>query len=117
MSNILKSALKQTAANIGFSACGIAQPVLADEHIPRHCAHIASGFHADMAYLSRQPEARYDAGSLLPGCTSVIAVALGYYTNLPGWPGEGAAKVARYAWGQDYHRIMRGKLKQLGAWL
>lgn len=117
MDDPLKQSLKNHAANIGLSACGIAPPVLADEHVDRHTAHIANGFHADMEYLSRRPEARFDARSLLQGCNSVVAVALGYYTRLPGWPGEGAAKVARYALGEDYHRVMRGKLRQLGQWL
>jgi epoxyqueuosine reductase len=71
-----------------------------------------------MAWMARRPETRSNPDALLPGCRSVVALAMNY------WPGgEGAddrpetARVARYAQGRDYHRVMGQKLKALAAWL
>lgn len=68
-----------------------------------------------MVFLARNPGGRYDARSLLPECQSVVVVALSYA------PGEGGAqpvsKIARYAWGEDYHDVVESKLVRLAGWL
>jgi epoxyqueuosine reductase len=71
-----------------------------------------------MAWLAREPGTRSDPGRLLHGCRSVAVFAMNY------WPGErragvpdGRGRVARYAIGRDYHRVLREKLKRLAAWL
>jgi epoxyqueuosine reductase len=70
-----------------------------------------------MGYLARNPEDRYDARSLLPDCRSVVVIAVSYYTPDPKWPGDGQPKVSRYAWGDDYHDVLKDKLRLLANWL
>jgi epoxyqueuosine reductase len=83
--------------------------------VARHKEWLGRDYHAAMDYLARDPEMRYDARSLLPECQSVVVVALSYA------PGEGGAqpvsKIARYAWGEDYHVVVGSKLIELASWL
>jgi epoxyqueuosine reductase len=76
------------------------------------------GMHASMEWMAVKPEMRADPGLLLPGCRSVVSLAMNY------WPGPGDVeaapghgRVARYAWARDYHKVMGRKLKRLAAWL
>ena len=62
-----------------------------------------------MSYLAKHAEMKRDPAHLLPGCQSIIAVALNYYQDLP----DRDVKVARYALGRDYHHVIRGKLRQV----
>jgi epoxyqueuosine reductase len=80
-----------------------------------HAKWLARGHGADMHYLYRDPAARYDARALLPACRSVVVLALSYHN--PAGQEDRPAKVAMYAWGDNYHSVIRSKLKQLGRWL
>jgi len=110
--------LKQRALDEGFDFVGVARA----EPLHRHRAALATWLegdrHATMAWLARDPEMRSDPGRLLEGCLSVVVLAMNY------WPGEqrartleARARVALYARGRDYHRVVREKLKRLAAWL
>jgi epoxyqueuosine reductase len=68
-----------------------------------------------MAYLEDHVVPKQDPGTLLPGVQSVIACALNYYQPL--LHGAGGMKVARYALGRDYHKVIRGKLRRMSAWI
>jgi epoxyqueuosine reductase len=68
-----------------------------------------------MAFLARNPEGRYDARSLLQECQSVVVVALSYAQEEDS--AQPASKIARYAWGDDYHDVVEGKLLRLAGWL
>jgi epoxyqueuosine reductase len=68
--------------------------------------------------MAKSPEKRSDPGAMLPGCKSVVALALNYGPEgAPAEPASGAARVARYAQGRDYHKVLGRKLKLLSAWL
>ena len=99
---------------LGFTACGIAraEPV-EPAAVERYDRWIASGHHGDMTWASRNREVRNDPRLLLPGAQSIIMVALNYLpaTRQP----AGAARVALYAYGRDYHRVMRARLRRLAA--
>jgi epoxyqueuosine reductase len=69
------------------------------------------GFHADMGYLERNRHLRLDPTQLVPGCRTLIVVALDYYPQQP-IPQE-EYQIAYYAYGADYHRVVKDKLHQL----
>jgi iron-sulfur cluster binding protein, putative len=102
--------VKAYARRLGFHRVGIARVVPGPtSHLQ---AWLAAGYHADMAWLN--DARRQQIQRVLPGVQSVIAVALNYY-----WPGEQpkVGKIARYAWGRDYHRVLGRRLRALAAWL
>jgi len=74
-------------------------------------------FHGEMRWMEREPEKRSNPRLILPDVKSVIALALNYYTphEHDGDPGKG--KISRYAWGDDYHDVMKEKLRGLLAWI
>ena len=102
--------VKSLAREVGFDACGIAEATaLSDDELHLR-PWLEEGCHADMGYMAEHVEMRYDPRLLLPGAKSVIAVLLGYK---PSQRMEGKAKIAQYAYGQDYHERMKGMLFQL----
>lgn len=72
-----------------------------------------------MSYLSKRFEERADPSVYLPGAQSVICVAMNYYTHLEPAPSAGNAsgRIARYALGDDYHELIKGRLHQLADWI
>lgn len=100
--------VKTEALRLGFSAAGIAEaaPPASLDVLDQW---LAAGFSAGMGYMRRSRALRADPGSLLPGARSVVAVAMDYGQQPP----EGV-KIARYALGRDYHKVLRGKLRALG---
>jgi epoxyqueuosine reductase len=108
-------AVKVHAAELGFDACGIA---LAGDVDPedRLGEWLRRGYHADMAWMAASRELRRDVRLKLPGARSVVVVARNYYAPRPeSAPGQG--RVSRYAWGRDYHRVLRKPLRALEAFL
>ncbi len=107
----LTTAVKADALALGFDrvAVGPADP---PAHGPAFEAWLDAGYAGTMEYLGRGRAARLDPARLLPGARSVIAVALNYHQGEPS--GHDAwAPVARYAWGRDYHDVMRPRLERL----
>lgn len=108
-------AVKEHAAALGFDACGIAEAGNIDP-LDRLGAWLARGFHADMAWLARNTDVRRDVARWLPEARSVVVAARNYYQpDLP--KNTEAGRVARYAWGRDYHRVMKKPMRQLGDFL
>ena len=106
------SFIKAEAMRLGFSACGVADADVVDAHTRRiYEQYMAEGRMADMNYLANYPDLRFDPTQLLPGCHTIICVALSYY---PGQPlPDDTYQIAYYAYGRDYHEVMRQKLAQL----
>jgi epoxyqueuosine reductase len=80
---------------------------------------LQTGKHGEMTYLERTAALRTDPRLVLPGARSVVVVAMSYHTSLPvsvqGVPGR--VWISRYAWGRDYHRLVKKRLVRLGRWL
>ncbi len=102
--------IKAAALRLGFANVGIcsAHPAAG---IDFYEGWLNRGNAATMDYLARHLDAKRSPTSLLPGCNSIIAVALNYYQPLGVEPS--VPRVARYALGRDYHNVIRGKLKAL----
>ena len=127
--------VKQKALDLGFHLVGIAnahgiagddQPdhldneersdrALHPQSNPHLLTWLAAGHHADMGWMEHPK--RQDIKLLMPSVQSVICVALNYYTPHDRPSGEEYAKISRYGWGRDYHRILHKKLKALALWL
>ncbi len=111
--------IKARAAEIGFDLCGIAR---ADRHpkLARLAEWITQGRAGEMHYLAESLDERRDVGHTLATARSVISVAVLYNTDQPystQETGTGRVWVARYAWGDDYHAVVRTRIRQLLQWL
>ena len=113
---VLAPALKRQAQALGFDPVGIAA-VPGSERIRLRTAALerwlVAGHQAGMGWMA-DPRRRA-IEELLPGVRSVVAVGLSYYVQHTSAPDSLA--VARYGWGRDYHRVIDGRLRQLGRWL
>lgn len=113
-------AVKQQALALGFHQVGIAripaQPAAAEKGATAALqSWLAQGFQADMGWM--ESAKRQDIRQVMPQAQSIICVALNYYTNHQRPNNAESAKISRYGWGRDYHRVLTKKLKQLAAWL
>ncbi len=103
--------IKQTAAELGFDFCGIARAVKLDDDARRLESWLNKGMQGSMSYMERYFDLRIDPGLLVPGAKSVITLLLNYFPQQHQPPGS--PKISKYAYGQDYHEVIREKLKQL----
>jgi epoxyqueuosine reductase len=78
-------------------------------------AWLALGYQAEMAWMENPR--RFDIRACMPAVQSVICVALNYYASQQRPEGKEYAKISRYGWGRDYHKVMHKKLKALTNWL
>lgn len=109
-------AIRTEALRLGFSACGFAKAEPVSEEMARVLDHWTdNGYHADMQYMERNRHLRLDPTQLVPGCRTLIVVALNYYPKRL-LPAEGY-QIAYYAYGKDYHRVMKDKLYQLFSYI
>jgi epoxyqueuosine reductase len=114
MSTSLAESIKQEALALGFSGVGIAPAAPLAEHQRAFRRYLSEGRHAGMAYLAQEPERREDPGRVLFGAKSVIALTWAYYQgDHPPPPDAPAGKIARYAWGPDYHADIEPRLERL----
>lgn len=100
--------IKQLAADLGFSYCGIAHAQKLDEDARRLESWLQQGMNGQMQYMANHFDLRVDPTRLVPGAKSVITLLLNYF------PAEkqrkDAPQVSKYAYGNDYHDLIRGKL-------
>lgn len=107
--------IKEVAYKLGFGACGIAQVASVDTEALYFNQWIAAGHHAGMQYMENYRSLRLNPTDLIPGAQSIISVALNYYPTVKQAPD--APQIAYYAYGKDYHLVMKAKLQQLCAQL
>lgn len=101
--------IKSFAARLGFDYCGIAKAVRLDEDARKLEQWLNKGFHGQMGYMENHFDMRVDPAKLVPGAKSVITLLLNYYPASQ-QPAE-APGIAKYAYGQDYHEVIREKLR------
>lgn len=106
--------IKQQALALGFDACGICRADDSGEEA-RYLAWIGENCHGGMDYLARNIDKRIDPRLLVDGAQSIISVALNYYPPLK-LSGK-VPQFAYYAYGRDYHEVMREKLGSLFNWI
>ena len=109
--------IKEKALEIGFDKVGIARAEDLPEERERLEEWLANGFQAEMSWMAREPEKRANPQLLMPSAKSVVVVALNYYTAHEHSPDPKVGKVSRYAWGDDYHDVLKEKLRELLNWI
>lgn len=102
--------VKHTAQKLGFSFCGISQAEFLAEEAPRLEAWLRSGKHGKMAYLENHFDKRLDPSLLVPGAKSVVSLLYNYYPEKD-LGDHHEYKIAKYAYGEDYHFVIKDKLK------
>ncbi|MEQ1860238.1 MAG: tRNA epoxyqueuosine(34) reductase QueG [Chthoniobacteraceae bacterium] len=111
----MKRQLAEVASSLGFDLCQVA-PATEPPHANEFHAWLEEGRAGDMAWLARNAARRTDPQLVLPGVQSVIVLGMNYWDGARssrGTPG----RIARYAWGDDYHDVLEPKLRALDSWL
>jgi epoxyqueuosine reductase len=110
-----KRALVREAKTLGFDAVGVSPAGFLEEEADRLEQWLRRDYHGEMAYLARNVDKRLDPRKLVPGAKSVVSLLYNYYTDAQPTDPE-SPRVARYAQGQDYHYVIKWKLKELMKW-
>ena len=105
--------IKETAIELGFAKVGIAAAKRLDSEAERLDSWLGRGYHGEMAWMQRDPEKRVDPRAIFPDARSVIVVAMNYYTPHERVESSAKGKISRYAWGDDYHDVLKSKLFEL----
>jgi epoxyqueuosine reductase len=103
--------IKKTAHLLGFDFCGIAQAVKLDADAARLEAWLQKGMQGKMQYMEKYFDLRIDPARLVPGAKSVITLLKNYYPGEMGQQSD-APKIAKYAYGKDYHEVIKEKLNE-----
>lgn len=104
--------VKAEAKRLGFEYCGISKAGFLEEEAPRLENWLKNNMHGEMAYMANHFDMRLDPTKLVPGAKSVISLLLNYYTTDKQADPE-APKISKYAYGEDYHFVIKAKLKEL----
>lgn len=104
--------IKQKAKELGFLACGISEAAYLEAEKPRLEKWLQEGMNGAMGYMERNQEKRLDPRLLLEGTRSIISVLLNYYPAQT-QTGEDAPVISKYAYGTDYHFVLKDKLNAL----
>ena len=100
--------VKQTATLLGFDFCGIATAGFLDDDARRLETWLNKGMHGNMQYMEKHFDMRTNPSKLVPGAKSVITLLLNYFPK--SFQNTDSPKVAKYAYGNDYHEVIREKL-------
>ncbi len=114
MSHTVKNTqiIKTAASQLGFSFCGISKAEFLEEEARQLEEWLRRGYHGKMSYMERYFDKRVDPTLLVPGAKSVVSLIFNYYPSTD-LAEQGTLKIAKYAYGEDYHFIIRERLKQL----
>ena len=104
--------IKRKALELGFSSCGISKARFLSEEEEKFEKWLSNGYHGTMSYLEKNIDKRLDPRILVPESKSIISLTYNYYP-----PKKLINKnnfiISKYAYGRDYHKVLKKKLKQL----
>jgi len=101
--------IKATAVSLGFDYCGIAKAQMMEDDAKRLEKWLNKGMHGTMKYMEEHFDMRVNPQKLVPGAKSVITVLMNYFPA--GAQDEHSPKISKYAYGKDYHSVIKTKLK------
>lgn len=104
--------VKDEAKRLGFEYCGISKAEFLEDEAPRLESWLKKNMHGEMAYMANHFDMRVDPTKLVPGAKSVVSLLLNYYTNEKQHD-ESAPKISKYAYGEDYHFVIKSKLREM----
>jgi epoxyqueuosine reductase len=105
--------IKQKAYELGFLYCGVSKAECLEEEAPRLEKWLNNQMHGKMSYMANYFDKRLDPRLLVDGAKSVVSMLLNYYPSTEIEAGEGDYKISKYAYGTDYHYVIKDKLKTL----
>jgi epoxyqueuosine reductase len=108
--------IKEEAKRLGFDYCGISKAEFLEEEAPRLENWLNNNMHGQMSYMQNYFDKRLDPRLLVPGAQSVISLLLNYFPS-EFQKDETAPKISKYAYGKDYHFVIKEKLNQLLAFI
>jgi epoxyqueuosine reductase len=116
---LTSASIKEKSREVGFDLCGVAR---AERHprLARLADWVAGGSAGDMEYLQQSLDERLDPSRVLVSARSVVSLACVYNTDTPyshAVPDPERAFIARYAWGDDYHEVLRTRIRRLVRWM
>lgn len=103
--------IKSEAKRLGFLSCGISKAGFLEQEAPRLEAWLNNQMHGQMSYMENHFDKRLDPTKLVDGAKSVVSLLLNYYPSEAQNPDS--YKISKYAYGQDYHLVIKEKLKEL----
>ncbi|MGK0279268.1 MAG: epoxyqueuosine reductase, partial [Litorivivens sp.] len=104
--------IKSMASALGFTSCGISHAEFLEEEAPRLSAWLKKEGHGKMSYMENHFDMRLDPRILVPGAKSVVSLLFNYHNPIKSTDPE-APKISSYALGEDYHYVVKDKLKEL----
>ena len=105
--------IKEEALRLGFDSIGVSKAEFLENEAPRLESWLKSGFHGQMSYMENNFDKRLDPTLLVPGAQSVISLTYNYFPKE--FQREDSYKLSKYAYGEDYHRVVKDKLRDLVA--
>ena len=109
--------IKAKAIELGFDACGISKADFLEEEAPRLEKWLNLNYQGKMAYMANHFDKRLDPRKLIDGAKSVITVILNYFPQQTLTEKDDNYKISKYAYGTDYHFVLKDKLKDLMAYI
>ncbi|TFV95572.1 tRNA epoxyqueuosine(34) reductase QueG [Algoriphagus kandeliae] len=103
--------LKKIARQLGFDFCGIAKAEFLEEEAPRLEEWLNRNYQGQMSYLANHFDKRLDPTKLVPGAKTVVSLIYNYYPEKKLPENSESIKLAKYAYGEDYHLVIKEKLK------
>ncbi|NOQ91563.1 MAG: tRNA epoxyqueuosine(34) reductase QueG [Flavobacteriaceae bacterium] len=103
--------IKTEALRLGFSSCGIAKAEFLEKEAPKLEQWLQHGYHGQMQYMENHFDKRLDPTKLVPGAKSVISLQYNYFPKEI--QNKNTYKISKYAYGEDYHPIIKAKLYEL----
>lgn len=110
-SNKYADLIKKRALELGFDSCGIARAEFLESEAPRLENWLKQGMHGQMSYMENHFDMRLDPRLLVEGAKSVISLTYNYFSEKV--QRQDSYKIAKYAYGTDYHFVVKEKLKEL----
>jgi epoxyqueuosine reductase len=104
--------IKEKALELGFSQCGVARAGFLEEEAPRLEAWLKQNMHGQMHYMANHFDKRLDPVKLVPGAKSVVSLVYNYFPEQD-LSASSHYKIAKYAYGTDYHFVIKDKLREL----
>lgn len=107
--------IKQKALELGFDSIGIAKADFLEEEAPSFEDWLKKGYHGKMKYMENHFDKRLDPRLLVPGAKTVISLSYNYYPDKQ--QVDNTYKVAKYAYGKDYHFVLKDKMRELSRFI
>ena len=115
--NIVSQKIKKKASELGFQKVGITKVELAIDNKSNLDKWISEGFHASMHWIENRKEERANIFNYFPDAVSLISVGMNYFSGTTQDDIKSKYKFSNYAWGEDYHSLIKDRLKILLEWI